>query len=77
MKKLLKKATVISTTALLLCLTNTTNTTFPMIATETETIQITEDEKDNLENKENKPEIQPLSDRNNHSDKNKTESILP
>ncbi len=76
MKKLLKKATVISTTALLLCLTNTTNTTFPMIATETETIQITEDMKDNLENKENKPEIQPLSDRKN-SDGFTTEIPFP
>ena len=64
MNKLLKKATLISTTALLLCLANTTNTTFPIIVAETETTQIIEDMKDNLENKENTSEIQPFSDDN-------------
>lgn len=63
MNKLLKKATLLSTTALLLCLPNTTNTTSSMIATENKTTQIIEDMKDNLENKENTSEIQPLSDR--------------
>lgn len=70
MKKLLKKATLVSTTALLLCLTSTTGTTFPMITTETETIQIPEDMKNNQENKEHEPEIQPLSD-----DKPKKETL--
>lgn len=63
MKKLWKKATIISTTALLLCLTSTTTTTFPTIITET--IQISEDEKDNQENKETEPELHLLSDKNN------------
>ena len=72
MRKLWKKATIISTTALLLCLTSTTTTTFATIVTETN--QIPEDERDNRENKEHEPEIQPLSDRKN--DKDITETPL-
>ncbi len=60
MRKLWKKVTIISTAALLLCLTSTTTTTFPTIVTETN--QISEDKKHNQENKETEPEIQPLSD---------------
>ena len=41
MKKLLKNLTLVSTTALLLCVTATT-TTIPNIATETEIVEVTE-----------------------------------
>ncbi len=73
MKKLWKKATIISTTALLLCLTSITTTTFPIVVTETD--QISEDTKDKQGNKENEPEIHPLSDRNN-ANKDTTETPL-
>ena len=64
MTKLLKKITLVSTTAFILCITTTTTTNFPTISIETENTQISEDNKqDNTTNTENKPEIQPLGDK--------------
>ena len=64
MTKLLKKITLISTTAFMLCITTTTTTNFPTISMETENTQISEDNKqDNNVNTENEPKIQPLHDK--------------
>ncbi len=60
MKKLLKNLTLVSTTALLLCITATT-TTIPNIPTETEVMKTTETTPNNDKNKET--ELSPLSDK--------------
>ncbi len=73
MTKLLKKITLVSTTAFLLCITTTT-TNFPTISMETEHTQISEDnEQDNHTNTKNEYEIQPLHDK----DTDKAESEYP
>lgn len=64
MTKLLKKITLVSTTAFLLCITTTTTTNFPTISMETEHTQNSEDnEQNNNVNTANEPEIQPLGDK--------------
>ena len=64
MTKLLKKITLASTTAFLLCITTTTTTNFPTISMETENTPISEDNgQDNHTNTENEYEIQPLGDK--------------
>ena len=74
MTKLLKKITLVSTTAFLLCITTTTTTNFPTISMETEHTQISEDnEQDNHTNTENEYEIQPLGDK---EQKKETETPL-
>ena len=75
MTKLLKKITLVSTTAFLLCITTTT-TNFPTISMKTEHTQISEDnEQNNNVNTENKHEIQPLGDKDKPN-KDKTEIPL-
>ena len=72
MTKLLKKITLVSTTAFLLCITTTT-TNFPTISMETEYTQISENnEQDNNANTENEPEIQPLGDKDTGKENTET-----
>ena len=67
MTKLLKKITLVSTTAFMLCITTTTTTNFPTISMEIENIQISEDNKQNT-NTKNKHEIQPLGEKGHKDD---------
>ena len=72
MTKLLKKITLVSTTAFMLCITTTT-TNFPTISMETEHTQISEDnEQDNHTNTENEYEIQPLGDKDTGKENTET-----
>ena len=73
MTKLLKKITLVSTTAFLLCITTTTTTNFPTISIETENTQISENnEQNNTTNTENEYEIQPLGDKNTGKEDSET-----
>ena len=64
MIKLLKKITLVSTTAFILCITTTTTTNFPIISIGTENTPMSEDnEQDNHTNTENESKIQPLKDK--------------
>ena len=61
--KLLKKLTLISTTAFVLCVTSTTTTNFPTITIETEdTTYSNNTEQDGTIDTETEPELQPLAD---------------
>ena len=69
MTKLLKKITLLSTTAFMLCITTTTTTNFPTISMETEKTSMSEDkEQNNHINTENEYEIQPLGDKEQKGD---------
>lgn len=64
MMKLLKKLTLISTTAFVLCITSTTTTNFLTITIETEdTTHPNNMEQDGTIDIENEPKLQPLSDK--------------
>ena len=74
MTKLLKKITLLSTTAFMLCITTTTTTNFPTISMEENTPISENNEQDNNVNTENEYEIQPLGDKD--TGKDRTESPL-
>ena len=63
MMKLLKKLTLISTTAFVLCITSTTTTNFPTITLEAEDTTHSDNmEQDGTIDTETEPELQPLAD---------------
>ena len=66
MMKLLKKLTLLSTTAFVLCITSTTTTNFPTITLKAEDTTHSDNmEQDTTIGTENEPEIQPLADDEN------------
>ena len=70
MMKLLKKLTLISTTAFVLCVTSTTTTNFPTITIETEdTTYSNNTEQDGTIDTETEHKIQPLSDKEKPDEK--------
>lgn len=70
MTKLLKKLTLITTTAFTLCITSTTTTTFPIIPIQTEDTTPSDNiEQDTTIGMETEPEIQPLSDKEHPENK--------
>ena len=60
--KLLKTITILSTTAFLFCMTTTTVPTLPSIIIKTEESETPTIEQEDMNNKENQPELQPLAD---------------